>query len=217
MRIAYKIWILVLSLVFMTGCAGAFKLANVDPATGRFPTSVEVDKKYIKIFRLVPGVQETNYVYLRAASEFGGDRFYDFMKDALQKIGFKKIYSQRELSQFVVKSGLSQYVTSISDLVSLNNLAKAAGPFLIIECRVFRVSDVVFRFDLQLIDPLTGETSLEISRIRTNWLDMDSEINYPILNVIKQWYDESAKLPYEKPKKEPKGKTARNGSLIDSF
>jgi hypothetical protein len=28
---------------------------------------------------------------------------------------------------------------------------------------------------------------------------MDTEVNYPIINVIKKWYDESAKLPYEKP------------------
>jgi len=28
---------------------------------------------------------------------------------------------------------------------------------------------------------------------------MDSEINYPILNIIKRWYDESAKIPFKKP------------------
>jgi hypothetical protein len=33
--------------------------------------------------------------------------------------------------------------------------------------------------------------------------DMEREINYPILNVIKQWYDESAKLPYEKLRERP--------------
>ena len=126
------------------------------------------------------------------------------MKDALIKIGFKKVYSERELSQMIIQSNLSAYVTNISDLISLHNLAKITGPFLVLESSVFLVGDCVFRFDLQIIEPLSSDTYLEISRIRTNWLDMDKEINYPILNVIKQWYDESAKLPHEKHETQPR-------------
>jgi hypothetical protein len=171
---------------------------NIDQATGQFPASADVDKKYIKIYRPFSGVQNVNFVYLRAYSPYGEDRFYEFMKDALLKIGFKVTYSEKELSQRIIAIGLSNYVTNISDLISLNNLAKVTGPFLVVECNTFRLSDVVYRFDLRLIDPLSGDTHLEISRIRTAWLDVDKEINYPILNVIKQWYDESSKLPYEK-------------------
>jgi hypothetical protein len=188
----------------MTGCAAPFKPANINPQTGLFSTNVEVDKKHIKILSPLTGVQESNYVFLRTYASYGGnDRFYEFMKDALIKIGFRTVYSERELSQMIIKSGLSVYVTNISDLISLNNLAKITGPYLIVEANVFRVTDTVFRFDLQIIEPLSGDTYLEISRIRNNWFDMDTEINYPILNIIKQWYDESAKIPYEKPKSEP--------------
>lgn len=128
------------------------------------------------------------------------------MKDALLKIGFKRVYGEKELSQMVIKSGLSQIVSNISDLISLNNLAKATGPFIVMKSRVYRVGDAVYRFDLQVIEPLNSSTCLEMSRIRTNWLDMDTEINYPVLNLIKQWYDESIKLPYDKPGKEAPGK-----------
>lgn len=189
--------LIVISLFLMSGCA-SFQPANIDATTGQFPASVEVDKKYIKIYRPFAGVQDINYVYLRAYSPYGKDKFYEFMKDALSKIGFKTTYSERELSQRIIAGGLSTYVTSISDLISLNNLAKATGPFLILDCNVFRLTDVVYRFDIQLIDPLSGDTYLEISRIRTAWLDVDKEINYPVLNVIKQWYDDSVKTPSER-------------------
>lgn len=197
MKINFRNLLIILSLFLISGCVTSYKPANIDEATGQFPASADVDKKYIKIYRPFAGVQDVNYVYLRAYSPYGKDKFYEFMKDALWKIGVKTTYSEKELSQRIIASGLSNYVTNISDLISLNNLAKAAGPFLILECNVFRLTDVVYRFDLQLIDPLSGDTYLEISRIRTAWLDMDKEINYPILNVIKQWYDESSKLPHK--------------------
>ena len=194
-----KTFLMALSILALMGCSTPFKPVNIDPATGQFPTSAEVDQKYIKIFRPLPGVRNMNYVFLQAYTPHGNDRFYEFMKDSLLKIGFKKVYGDRELSQMVIQSGLSKYVTNISDLISLNNLYRAAGPFVYLQSRVYLVSNAVFRFDLQLIDPLSGKTCLEISRVRTNWLDMDTEINYPILNVIRQWYEESAKIPYEKP------------------
>jgi hypothetical protein len=199
MKVNLRNLLLILSLFSISSCA-SFKPANLDEVTGQFPASVEVDKKYIKIYRPFSGVQDINYVFLRAQSPFAGDRFYEFMKDALLKIGFKKTYDEKELSQKIIASGLSNCVTNISDIVSLHNLAKVTGPFLVIECNIFRLTDAVFRFDLQLIDPLSGDTYLEISRIRTAWLDIDKEINYPILNVIKQWFDDSAKLPCEKHK-----------------
>lgn len=198
MKINFRNLLIILSLFLIFGCVASFKPADIDEANGQFPASADVDKKYIKIYRPFAGVQDVNYIYLRAYAPYGKDKFYEFMKDALLKIGFQITYSEKELSQRIIASGLSNYVTNISDLISLNNLAKATGPFLILECNIFRLTDVVYRFDLQLIEPLSGNTYLEISRVRTAWLDMDKEINYPILNVIKQWYDESTRLPYEK-------------------
>lgn len=199
MKIMFRIFSTLLILFLMLGCA-SFKPANIDETTGQFPASTEVDKQYIKIYEPLAGIKEANYVYLLAHSPYGTDRFYNFMKDALIKIGFPKVYSRKELSRLVIQNGLEAYITDLSDPISLNNLAKATGPFIILDSSVFPVADVVFRFDVQVIDPLSGDTYLEISRIRTNWLDMDKEINYPILNVIKHWHDESAKLPYEKHK-----------------
>lgn len=196
----------ILSLITLVGCALPFKPAELDPKTGMFMTTVEVDDKYIKIYKPLAGVSEEKFIYLRAYSPYGGDKFYSFMKDSLEKIGFKKVYSEKELAQMIIQGGLSGYVTNISDLISLNNLAKATGPYLVLESHVYPVADTVFRFDLQLIEPLSGDTYLEISRIRTNWLDMDTEINYPIINVIKKWYQESTKLPYKKEKEEPEEK-----------
>lgn len=195
-------WVVVSLLFVIVSCA-SFKPANLDPSTGKFPAWTKVHERYINIFRPLAGVKEARYVYLRTYAKYGDDRFYDFVKDALIKIGFPKVYSKKELYEMISQSGLSPYIKSLSDPISLHNLAKVTGPFIVLVCSVFPVSDTVFRFDVQLIEPLSGDIYLEISRIRINFADMDREINYPILNVIKQWYDESAKLPYEKPKEKP--------------
>ena len=198
---------LLVILISGWGCVASFKPAEIDKATGQFPASTDVDKKHVKIFQPLAGIKEAKYIYLRTHSQFQNDKFYDFMKDALIKIGFENVYSERELSRMIVRSGLSSFVTSISDMVSLNNLAKVTGPFLVLQSNVFLVGDCVYEFDLEMIEPLSGNTYLEISRVRTAWLDIDKEVNYPILNVIKQWHDESAALPFSKPekKKAPEG------------
>lgn len=194
--------VVIVILLTTTGCSLPFKPVNIDPVTGKFPASVEVQSKHIKTFKPLAGVKEARFVYLRADSYSHEALFYDFMKDGLAKVGFANVYNRNELSQITIRSGLSQYVTNLSDPISLHNLASSLGPFLILECAVFPIADAVFRFDVQLIEPITGNTYLEVSRIRTNWVDMDREINYPILNVIKRWHDESIELPYKKPDEE---------------
>ena len=104
--------------------------------------------------------------------------------------------NEKELSQFIIRSGLSERVSSISDPVALHNLARLTGPYLILVGNLYPLTaTAAYRFDIQIIDPLNGETYLEISRVRTNWiLGLDSEITYPVLNVIEDWYDASANM-----------------------
>lgn len=64
MKTQLRLPLLILTLFITTGCATPFKFAEIDPATGLFPTGTEVDKKYIKIFRPLAGIEEANYVFL---------------------------------------------------------------------------------------------------------------------------------------------------------
>lgn len=85
-------------------------------------------------------------------------------------------------------------MTNISDLVALNKLSKVLGPFLILDANLFLVGDCHFKFNLEVTDPSSTDVLLKVSRFRTNWMDMDTEINYPMMNVVKRWYDDSVKL-----------------------
>ncbi len=131
-------------------------------------------------------------------SSYGGEYFYSYMKEGLRGIGLGQVYDEKELSRIVISSGLSLYVTDISDPVSLYNLAEALGPFITLKCGLAEIDNAEFRFDVEVGDPLSGDTYLEISRFKTNWLSMDKEISNPVLNLIKKWYDESASMPPQK-------------------
>jgi hypothetical protein len=46
-------------------------------------------------------------------------------------------------------------------------------------------------------DPAQADELLKIHRVRMNWAGLDNEVNYPVLNVLKRWLDESRMLAPE--------------------
>jgi hypothetical protein len=180
--------------VFFIGCAPSFKNAHISSNTGQFESKTEVEPKCIKTYTLLPGVKNAKYVYLKASYSYNDNVFYSFLKNGLMVIGIDNVMNEKEVSTFILSKGLSNYVTSISDPISLHNLAEVSGPFLFIEADLKMVTDVVYRFDLKVTDPATNKTLLDVSRVRLVWLDLDKEVNLPMLNLIKKWYDESAEI-----------------------
>jgi hypothetical protein len=195
--------ILISGLLFiLCSCAAPFKPIIFDPKTGLAPTFVKVENEDILVFKPIKGLSNAKFIYLNVfdgVSRKNEDAYAKFLINSMREIGIKnKFMSKRELSMFIIQNGLSDQITNLSDFISLNKLAKIVGPYLIIETAIYPVSDVVFRCEFSIVEPYSGSQFLEINRTRTNWMDFDTEISYPIINVLKHWYEESKKLDSDK-------------------
>jgi hypothetical protein len=182
-------------LLLAAGCADFFKPVPPDPVSKEFPTDIRVAGEDIRVFRPLAGIGEVRFVCLRTVSEYE-PRFYVFMKDALLSIGFKNVYSEKELSGPLTHNGRREYSGTSFDSTDFRRLAEARGPFVIADAHMVRLNDETFRFIVVLREPVSDTIRLEISRVAAVWYDMDIEVNYPVLNAIKKWYDASAGLPY---------------------
>ena len=191
--------IILLSIAFI-GCDPGFKRAQINPETNSFDTRTLVKQKDIKAYNLLPGIKQTKFVYLRTLYTSNDDLLFNFMSEGLKSIGIETVLNEKDLYDFILANNLSGYVTSITDPISLTRLAEVA-PFLYIYCNLKLFGDCSYRFDLKVVDPLTNTSLLEASTYRLVMLSIDKEVNLPMLNLIKKWYDESAEL--EAPVVEP--------------
>ena len=187
----------VLSAGMLSGCA-VYKVAKPDPQTGLLATGTEVKSDEIKAFVPSARIHDAKFIYLRSASggvAGGGEEYDKFLDGVLPELGFAQIVRRDALVKLVVNSELINSVGSVSDPVALARLSKAIGPFLVLEIVQIYRGYATFETMVRLSDPETTEVLLSISRVRTNWADFDSEVNYPVLNVLKRWLDQSKALP----------------------
>ena len=189
-----KVAFLILVCTVFFGCAPSFRSAKIDTNTGKFDSNTQVEPKCIKTYNLLPNIKNVKYAYLKATYSYDDEMFYNFIKNGLYSIGIEDVKNEQEISDFVLSNDLSNHVTSISDPISLHKLAEVTGPFLFIEAKLEMVHDCTFRFDLKVTYPATNTTVMDVSRVRLVWWDLDKEVNLPMLNLVKKWYDESAQL-----------------------
>jgi hypothetical protein len=195
MKRLYLCIVLVLVLLFsLLGCAPSFRPLEIDSKTGGFKSWGTVKPEDIKEYKLYPGIKNIKFVYLRTKYPSDNDHFYSYLANGLRTIGVKNVLNESELSNYVLSNGLSSYVTSISDPISLHKLSELVGPFLYMDADLDIIRDCTFKFVLKVINPAKNEGLLEVSRIELNDLDLDNEVNRPMLNLIKKWYDESAEF-----------------------
>jgi hypothetical protein len=147
----------------------------------------------------LPGVKTLAFVYVRTFSQIAPAKFSAFVEGSLSKIGFPKVVFEPDLTQFVIKNGLNSEIQNLNTVLALNRLSQVTGPFLVAEFRMFGVPGGWCRFEAVLVDPVTGETVFAASHHHMVLLDFDKEVSYPMMNIIKRWFDKSAAMPTAKP------------------
>jgi len=181
----------------LIGCAPAYQVAKPDPATGMLPTEVEVKPEEILVFLPSPKVHGLKFLLLRSAG--GGAHTKDFaafMRSSVKELGIDQILSIEDLTKIVLASPLKESVGNVTDPVALAKISEAIGPFLILDAVQVFQGNAWFETRVRLTDPEASDRLLEIHRIRLNWANLDKEVNYPVLNVLKRWLDESRKMDH---------------------
>ncbi len=73
-------------------------------------------------------------VYVKVNAERPSAQFVDFFVDGVKEThAFKQVLTKDDLQTLIIERNLGSKVPTVSDLVSLNNLSKEIGPFLIVE------------------------------------------------------------------------------------
>jgi hypothetical protein len=195
-------------IVTLSGCNKVYERPQTDPGTGKY-SSVEFGQHDLKKYEPYAGIDSINFVYLRSYSNVKPDEFAEYLKEGLQQMGFKRVYSKEELAQHLIATGMAESVGNLNDLLGLNRLSQLAGPYLVLDAGVQHVGGAWFQSVVVVTDPAKPETILKASRRTINWMNFDAEISGPILNLIKRWRDDSSKLPApaRQPNEAPEAKT----------
>lgn len=198
----------VLATCALSGCGTVYKVSKPDAQTGLLDTGTEVKPDKIKAFVPSARIHDVKFIYLRSASggiAGGGPEYDKFLDSELPQLGFPPILRRDDLTKLVVKSNLIDTIGNVTDPVALARLSKAIGPFLVLDIVQVYHGYAVFETDVRLGDPETTDVLVGIARVRTNWANLDKEVNYPVLNVLKRWLDASKALP---PPPKPAGQAA---------
>lgn len=192
---------LVLGVVGVAGCA-LHAPGQVDPKSGQFQSFQPITPKEVKVYQPRAGIHEIQFVYLRTYATHDATLFDSVIRDGFKKIGFNRIVSTSELTQLVVRNDLANQVQDLSNPLALNRLAKAIGPFLVVDVAFVNTLGYRYRMDVKVLDAATIESLLLISREGAILVETDREFTYPMLNAVKGWFDDSVKLgpPNETPR-----------------
>lgn len=187
------------------GCAPVYQVKTPDPETGLLPTHLEVPAEEILVYTPKAKAREVRFFLVRAASGGLGNNqsFVDFFRSAVKQLGIDQVVTYDELTKMVLSTHLRDTVGNVTDPIALANISREIGPFLILDAVQVHQGYGWFQTRVRITDPEEAQRLLEINRVKLNWSNLDKEVNYPVLNVIKRWLDESRALPAAPSPSEP--------------
>lgn len=175
----------VLSLV-VGGCSSTLEVPTLG-ADGRFASNATVDPENIQVTK---AFDQTNWKKLVVVQEFTDNKqvnafYFDSIGNS-QK--FEKVYDKASLETYVLANNF-EGVTDASSLISLKNLSKTTGPFLLV--RPYFVWNGGYNYDasLEAVDVQTGEVVFMANKGAFNWGGLDKPLFYPIFNAFMDWVD----------------------------
>lgn len=178
----FKHFVLSISLLTLVACSN-MKVAQLDTATGRFPTKVQAT------------VVKSEAVNLDTMNALLLLPDHDFIKGQIGNINyFQKMITLEDLETLIIKNDLTDKVPSVRDKIGINKAYKAYKPFLWL------------RFDTREQDGktygqfiITKPDTLEDIFIVEQHLDYvwagvnDQNTWYPLFNAIVDYIDKNSK------------------------
>jgi len=177
---------LVVSIVGIS-CSPTLKVISADPATGKLPTETHLSSKEIITEKSISLKDFNQFLFVRKG-RVNSDRYDNYVYGTLKNIGvFKQFFNQNDLEQYVIKNGLTDKVSSLSDNIGLHNLSMNAGNFLICETSIELVARYDFTFELKIINPVNAEILFDVKHYAVNWAGLDRPLFNPVFNEYMEW------------------------------
>ena len=174
-----------LCLALATGCTSTLKPATLN-AEGRIDTKEEMDPEDIQV--AAPFREEwKNFVVVADFNEV--ETINDFYYQTLVNSGrFTTVYNREALEAHIIESNI-EGVSDADSILSMRNLARAEGPFLLIRPYVEYEGGYDYRASLEAVDAETGRRVFRADKEAFNWAGLDGVLFYPVFNTLLDWID----------------------------
>jgi hypothetical protein len=180
-----------LNFIVVSGCAITEPIPDVDFSKNGFATSSVINPKAIEINKPYNNIERVNFVVLNTKSNVVYDQYTNFLKSSLEKIGFKKAYTESEFAKLIIEKDIHKKIGATYDLVSLYKIYEELGEFLVIVASLNHVGDTWWENLLVITDPQASETIVKIREREICWASAQKEFFYPNANFLNDWYKSS--------------------------
>jgi len=192
-----KVTALLITSCFLHGCAskGFYKPANINEKTGLYDTGSSLEQSDIYKYDTNVDIKKFKLVVLDAQSDLFRNRFEFFVRNSLSEIGVKMIFNKEELSNFVKINpkinSKEAILQDIDDSINIRKISNVIGPILYIKISSNVNGAGRRNIKLDIFDIETDSLLFSAAKDKVIWEDFDKEINYPIMNKMKEWFKQS--------------------------
>jgi hypothetical protein len=171
-----------------SACNKSYQVIPVDPQTGYF-SNKKPDPAEILKNQPLSGIDEYKIIYLRGLNACDNHFCLNYVRSMIANVNqFETIFTKTELEQFIIKNGLSNSITNISDLVGLNQLSQKIGKFLVVDASIEYIEQfALHQFELKVSNPIDGEMYFNTYQAEKNWAGLDEPVFYPVFNAFIDW------------------------------
>ena len=155
-------------------------------------TGTKIPPDQISHNRPHPNISGVKFALLFANSNNDPTGYGRLIKSALISVGFPEVLDEVEFTKRLVNSGAPAPIGGTQDLAALHQASKAIGSFVVVEARLTQLGTHNWRSALSVIDPSGPETLLQYDIGRVALLSIEKELNYPMFNVLREWYQSSS-------------------------
>lgn len=173
----------------LSACTSTLKAPQLG-ANGRFTTGATVNPEKITINGPFVAAEHRRMAVVLNFTEDA--RIKDFFYQSISNSGvFQRTFNEVGLERYVLENNIRD-VTDTSSLISLRNLARAEGNFLIIKPYIEAGAGYQVKSWLEVTDAASGQLLFRTEKQATNWAGLDSPLFYPLFNSLIDWTEGKA-------------------------
>jgi hypothetical protein len=162
---------------------------KVDSKTGEYSAMASVAPGDILTRETDVDLKKIRYVYLYTQTNLYPARFEFFNRAALAGMGFKNVLNHSEVISLVNET--PELASLVSDgKIDLQSLSNRTGPALLVIVKSVGYGSARRYVDLQVRDLSDGRVLFTVHHDKMIWIDVDSEVHYPVFNELKKWVEQ---------------------------
>jgi hypothetical protein len=169
----------------MVACGSTLKVTKPE-ADGYYKTTKKLEADDILVAKNIDLHKYEDMFY--AQVDENDEQYQDFFKSSIENAKlFNRIVLKSDMEQMVLNKGLTDKITSVSDLIGLHHAQKHLGDFLVGELSTVWKGGHDYTAELKVIDPADGEVIFHAKNSAFNWDGLDQPLFYPLFNSFIEW------------------------------